>query len=523
MLSTDTPADRTPLQDVIAQLASILGGPNDAVLGATPDGIITSWSAGAEQLYGFSAQEAVGQSVSMLVPPDRLAELMRIVDQVRRGEAVQRWETDRVMKNGSRVDVVLSVVPMKDADGTVVGATAVARPAEGMRPAIEGALLVRERSARAQAEAGEARFRGLLESAPDAVVIVNADGRIEIVNRQTELTFGYTRDELLGQTVEMLLPERFKPVHGAHRGGYVSAPRTRAMGAGLDLYARRKDGTEFPVEISLSPLPTEEGMLVTSIIRDITDRREVEDHLRQAAAALARQATELERSNADLQQFAYVASHDLQEPLRMVTAYTQLLARRYRGRLDEDAAEFIAFAVDGATRMQALINDLLAYSRVGSQGGALEPTNTAAVFDRIVADLARSIEEGGATVTRGELPTVLADPVQIGQLLQNLVGNAVKFRGRTLPEVRVTAELQSGEWVFAVQDNGIGLAPEYADRVFVIFQRLHTRAEYPGTGIGLAICKKIVERHGGRIWVESQPAEGSTFYFTLPSARAEEL
>lgn len=200
----------------------------------------------------------------------------------------------------------------------------------------------------------------------------------------------------------------------------------------------------------------------------------------------------------------------------MVASYTQLLARRYGDKLDDDAREFIDFAVDGARRMQALINDLLAYSRVGTRGAEFAPTDCNAVVDQVVADLGAAIEDERAVVTRGDLPTVLADATQLQQLLQNLIANAIKFHGERPPRVAVTAERRASEWLFSVRDNGIGIDPEYADRIFVIFQRLHSRAEYPGTGIGLAICKKIVERHGGRIWMESTPGEGTTFCFTLP-------
>src|SRR5215217_3300784 len=236
---------------------------------------------------------------------------------------------------------------------------------------------------------------------------------------------------------------------------------------------------------------------------------------KQAEKELAELVVELRRSNAELEEFAYIASHDLQEPLRMVSSYTQLLARRYKGRLDSDADEFIDYAVDGANRMQILINDLLAYSRVGTRGKELAPTDCAAVFDAAYDNLRRAIEESGAEVTSGELPVVRGDDVQLGQLFQNLIGNAIKFRGEAPPEVRVEAKRQDGLWRFSVIDNGIGIEPEYRERIFVIFQRLHGRTQYSGTGIGLAVCKKIVERHGGKIWVESEPGEGSTFFFTL--------
>jgi signal transduction histidine kinase len=233
--------------------------------------------------------------------------------------------------------------------------------------------------------------------------------------------------------------------------------------------------------------------------------------------ALEESIAELARSNADLQQFAYVASHDLKEPLRIVASYTQLLARRYKGKLDSDADEFIRYAVDGANRMQWLINDLLAYSRVTSQDQVLEAVDCDGVLEEVLSDLRVAIEESRAVVTHDPLPRVMADRGQLGQLFQNLIGNAIKFHGKEPPQVHVTAKRKSDEWAFSVRDNGVGLDPQYAERIFVIFQRLHDREEYPGTGIGLAICKKVVERHGGRIWVVSQVGQGATFHFTLPT------
>jgi hypothetical protein len=233
--------------------------------------------------------------------------------------------------------------------------------------------------------------------------------------------------------------------------------------------------------------------------------------------SLKRHAQELERSNAELEQFAYVASHDLQEPLRTIASYTQLLARRYRDKLDSDANEFMDFIVDAATRMQDLINDLLSYSRVGTRGHEFQPTDLNKVLENALQNLDLRIKDSGATVTFDNLPTLLGDDRQLLQLFQNLIGNALKFRGEVPPKVHVGVIQHPGEYVFSVRDNGIGIDPQYAERIFLVFQRLHARGEYPGTGIGLAICKKIVERHGGRIWVESAPGKGSTFRFTIPA------
>jgi light-regulated signal transduction histidine kinase (bacteriophytochrome) len=248
---------------------------------------------------------------------------------------------------------------------------------------------------------------------------------------------------------------------------------------------------------------------VFAAARDVTERKRAEKEL-------ALRAEELARSNADLQQFAYVASHDLQEPLRMVASYTQLLGKRYRGKLDADADDFIGYAVDGAHRMQQLVNDLLAYSRVGTRAREFAPIECENVLRAVLGNLKTSIEETKAVISHDPLPAVEADETQLGQVFQNLIGNALKFHGPDLPRVDISAEQQDGEWRFTVRDNGIGIEPQDAGRIFVIFQRLHAGREYPGTGIGLAITKKIVERHGGRIWVESAPGQGSTFIFTIP-------
>jgi PAS domain S-box-containing protein len=292
----------------------------------------------------------------------------------------------------------------------------------------------------------------------------------------------------------------------------------------------RKDGTPFWVleRARLVTRPDGDTVIEGTAI-DITERKHFEEKLqfeiterRRAEAALRERSSELERSNADLEQFAYVASHDLQEPLRMVASFTQLLAARYKGKLDGEADEFIGYAVEGATRMQALIEGLLSFARVGTRGKELRPTDSQAVLSRSLQSLDMALREADGRVTNAELPVVTADESQLEQLFQNLVGNAVKFRGQNRPLVHVSAQRNGKEWIFSVKDNGIGIDPQYQGRIFVIFQRLHPRSEYPGTGIGLSICKKIVERHGGRIWVESARGRGSTFYFTMPLAESLE-
>jgi signal transduction histidine kinase len=285
---------------------------------------------------------------------------------------------------------------------------------------------------------------------------------------------------------------------------------TGALGEMTAVECLKSGVTDYVLKGSLTRLPV--------AIRTALQNKELHDRKQEAEQKQQEYLRELKRSNAELEQFAYVASHDLQEPLRMVASYTELLAERYRGKLDPQADKFIGYAVDGARRMQGLIRDLLAFARVSSKAKPLQPTDSEEVLERVLNDLRPVMEKAGAKVTHTKLPMVNADNSQLGQVLQNLIGNAIKFRGKTPPQVEVSAEFVDEMWKFAVADNGIGIPQEVGDRIFQMFQRLHTREEYEGSGIGLAIAKRIVERHGGRIWFDSKPGEGTTFRFTLPKA-----
>ena len=332
------------------------------------------------------------------------------------------------------------------------------------------------------------------------------DNPVVDVNPAFERITGYAEDETIGRNCRFL--------QGPDTEGEEIETMRRAISEEGDcqvvLKNYRKDGTAFWNEIKIAPVRDSDGRLThfVGILTDVTERIH-------AQQAMERVAEELRRSNEELEQFAYVASHDLQEPLRMVASYTQLLARRYKDKLDQNAQDFIGFAVEGAQRMQSFIQDLLLYSRVGTHGRPFERMDAGAALQRAVENLRFAIAEKNAEVVATDLPQVYADPVQLTQLFQNLIGNAIKFcRDRPL-RVDISAVKRGREWEFTVRDNGIGIAPEDRDRIFVIFQRLHSRQEYEGTGIGLAICKKIVERHGGKIWVKSETGDGTEFHFTI--------
>jgi PAS domain S-box-containing protein len=351
----------------------------------------------------------------------------------------------------------------------------------------------------------EKKLKALIESTPDALVIVDSVGSIVIVNKQTEKIFGYHRSEIIGKKVEVLIPERFKTKHPHYREGYSYNPQARAMGTGIELFARKKDGTEFPVEISLSPLKSE-GFVI-SAIRDITKNKEQEEAMRKYSI--------LEAKSKEMEQFTYIASHDLRQPLLTILNYIKLFDEDYADKLDEEGKSFLQSISRAATRMDNLILGLLDYSRL-SRIKQLEVVNCNETLQAVLADLGSMIISTNAKVTANELPTLNAYPLELNQLFQNLIANALKFKKKgTLPEVNISAKKVEGGFCFEFRDNGIGIEAKDMEKIFVIFQRLHTIEEYEGTGLGLAYCKKIVELHHGQIWVESKPNQGSSFYFTI--------
>jgi PAS domain S-box-containing protein len=465
---------------------------NYAIFAMDPEGRVVSWNAGAQRIKGYTADEIIGRNFSCFFPAEDI-ELGRPEEILRITAASGHHEEQgmRVRKDGSRFSASVTFTALRDPSGTLLGFSEFSHDLS-------------------ESKESEAKYRGLLEAAPDAMVIVNQAGEIVLLNLQAEKQFGYRRDELLGQKVTRIIPEGFAERLIADGTRTAAEALAQQIGMGIELYGRRKDGSELPIEIMLSPLESAQGILVTAAIRNITVRKKAEENLLSTAE-------ELKQKNDQLQQFAYVASHDLQEPLRMVASYTQLLAKRYVGRLDSDADEFIGYAVDGCNRMQKLILDLLAYSRSGTDGKALRAISTEDVLQEALMNLRAMIEESGAFVTHGSLPTIMSNASQLGQIFQNLIANAIKYRSARVPQVHISAAKNGAKgWIFAVRDNGMGIEPQYFEKIFVLFQRLHGREEFSGTGIGLAVCKKVVEQLGGTIWVESQPEKGSTFYFSLP-------
>ncbi len=495
----------THLAAMESRYRGLLEAAPDAMVVVNKSGEIVLLNVQAEKQFGYRRDELLGQRVTNIIPKGFAERL--IADDLRSAEDALAQqigtgiELIALRKDGSEFPIELMLSPLESAEGILV--TAAIRDIS-VRKKADGHLVQMEN-----------RYRGLLEAAPDAMVVVNQSGEIVLLNVQAEKQFEYSRDELVGQKVTNIIPDGFAErliADGLRSADEASAQQ---IGTGIDLTGRRKNGSEFPIELMLSPLESTEGILVTAAIRDITTRKRAESHLLQ-------KVEELNRSNEELQQFANIASHDLQEPLRMVASYTQLLSRRYKGKLDADADEFIAFAVDGASRMQRLIQDLLAYSRVGTKGKELLATSSENALEQALLNLRGAIAEGGAIVTHDPLPTILADEMQLTQLFQNLVGNAIKYQRKGIPKVHISAAMDDdGRWCFSVNDNGLGIDPQYFDKIFGMFQRLHKREEFAGTGIGLAICKKIVERHGGKISVESLPGHGSTFQFTLAGIEAK--
>lgn len=470
---------------------SLIEASVDPLVTIGPDGKITDVNNSTEMVTGYSRDLLIGTDFSdYFTQPEKAREGYQ---EVFREGYVQDYPLEIQHKDGFITPVLYNASVYHDEDGDVIGVFAAARD------------ITERKMAEKELKLLNAYNRSLIEASVDPLVTIGPNGKITDANHSTELVTGFSRGELIGTDFYdyFIEPEKAK-------AGYQQVFREGVV-KDYPLEIRRHDGHITPVLYNASIYRDESGkvMGVFAAARDITE-------LKKANELLKQKIDELARSNEELEQFAYVSSHDLQEPLRMIGSYLQLLERRYQGQLDDKADKYINFAVEGAARMQNLIDDLLTFSRVTTQAKEFQLTNCETIYKQVLLNLEVLIKENNAEITHDPLPEVMADSTQLIQVFQNLMVNAIKFRSRDNPKIHVSARKEKDQWIFSVKDNGIGIDSKYYTRIFDVFKRLHKRREYPGTGIGLSVCKKIIERHGGRIWVESELGKGSIFYYTLP-------
>jgi PAS domain S-box-containing protein len=483
-----------------------------------PEGYVVTWNKGAERLKGYAPNEIIGKHFSIFYPLEDI-ETGKPARALQQAEENGRFEDESwcVRKDGSQFWANVVFTALRDETGKLHGFGKVTR----------------DFTKRKQSE--EEKFRMAVESAPNAMVIINREGHIVLVNSQTEKMFGYPRAELLGQTVELLVPEQFRDKHPTYRTNFFDDPQTRAMGMGRDLFGRRKDGSTFAIEIGLNPVRTGEGLFVISAIVDVTERKRAEEVIRALNENLEQRVLErtsqLEAANKELDSFSYSVSHDLRAPLRAIDGFSRIVLEDYGDSLAAEGKAYLQMVRDNTQQMGKLVDDLLAFARLGRQVLTKHPVDPYKIVRRCLEEMTKEQEGRRVKVVIGELPSCNADPILLKQVWTNLLENALKYtrkRETTCIEIgchtepRLAFDGQSTspdgvgtEVVYFIKDNGAGFDMKYANKLFGVFQRLHRAADYEGTGVGLAIVQRIVQRHGGRTWGEAVLDQGATFSFTL--------
>ncbi|HZU32980.1 MAG TPA: PAS domain-containing sensor histidine kinase [Candidatus Angelobacter sp.] len=514
--------DRGELARTRQLLALIVESSNDAIISEDLNGTITSWNRGAERIFGFTESEVIGKPVSILYMPGKSEEMPAILERIRAGERVEHYETLRRHKNGHSISVSLTVSPIRDEDGNIIGASKISRDITEIKRLVE----------RAQFSIAETQFRKLLEAAPDGILEVNAEGKITVLNEAAERMFGYGPGELVGGSIEALVPAAMRGGHSQHRASYAGHPKTRPMGTGLELQGQRKDGSLFPVEISLSPNWSEGSLHVIASVRDITERKLVEDRIRvlreQYTAELTAKNEQLEARNLEIEQanrlkdeFLASMSHELRTPLHTIIGFSELLTEQLEGPLNEKQHRFIGHILQDARHLLNLINEVLDISKIES--GRLELKREIFDFGHCVEEVLAGLRPQAASKNimlenkSSSQTTLYADRMRVKEILYNLLSNAVKFtpEGGTV-WVESTHDVESLR--VSVCDTGIGIAKEEQLAIFDKFYQIRDSRKVvrEGTGLGLSITKHLVELHGGTICIESQLGQGSRFMLTFP-------
>jgi len=510
-------------------LAAIVESSDDAIIGESLNGIITSWNGGAERIFGYSAEEAIGKPITHLAWPGNEDQMEKLLEAARGGRRVDHFQTVRRHKNGTKVLVSLSLFPIMGVNGQVIGIAKIARDItdwvameHSLSTSADQLRSLTEKQAQTQAQIlAERRFRELIENAPDGILQVDEKGKILIANRTAERLFGYSAEELVGASVDMLVPHAHRAGHAEKRTSFANAGISRPMGQGLDLYARRKDGSEFPVEISLSPIKADGGTHVTAVIRDVSERKRIQEQVRALQesymAELESRQKEAEHSNRTKSEFIAAVSHELRTPLHTIIGFSDLLSEELEGSLNEAQRNFVSHIRRDSEHLLGLINDILDFSRMEAGGLHLKTEKlTLGQEMQEAIDSIRPHAEAKSVSLRMQPPegaTVAADSTRLRQILYNLLNNAVKFTPAG-GNVELVAVEEKDYVRITIADTGVGIPVEEQQRIFDRFYQVgYTNG---GTGLGLAICKQLVEMQGGKITVESQPGMGSRFHFTLP-------